>query len=315
MEQEIKTFFVTGAVRSGTTLLRLLLGHHPAISRCEEMEFVAEYYRHNRKPIDVGAYAEFLQHDRGFRLSKYTINPLLNFEQLAKDFLQQQGLRSGDVNLISATVHNDFSVLPELYEDARYIYLRRDPREVAQSCVQMGWSGTAWHGVDFWLTAQQEWELLKQQVPESHRIEISFEDLIHSSQSVLQLLCQFLQIEYDPVMLDIEKDTTYTRPDPNQARSWRDFPEHTVRQVETRLGRDQLMQAGYQPSDYPPLSQGKLSVGFIAVADVLNRIQFRIKRYGLSLWIQGALSRRFAPLTLKRSVQMKIDAIDNNHMK
>ena len=31
-------FFLVGAVRSGTTLLRLLLGNHPRICRCEEFE-------------------------------------------------------------------------------------------------------------------------------------------------------------------------------------------------------------------------------------------------------------------------------------
>ena len=33
-------FFLVGAVRSGTTVLRLMLGHHREICKCEEMEYV-----------------------------------------------------------------------------------------------------------------------------------------------------------------------------------------------------------------------------------------------------------------------------------
>ena len=60
-------FFVVGAVRSGTTLLRLMLGHHPKICRCDEFEYVATAISGRSDWPDVKTYVAQLPWHRDFR--------------------------------------------------------------------------------------------------------------------------------------------------------------------------------------------------------------------------------------------------------
>ncbi len=315
MERTSERFFLTGSLRSGTTLLRLLLGHHPDICTCDEMEFVAEYYLDHEPAISMEAYWAYLEFERNFRMTDFEIDKSLDFYELADSFLMQQRERSGGARVVGATVHHAFSVLPSIYPDARYIHLLRDPREVAQSCVKMGWAGNAYYGVGTWQRAQQQWALLQERVPASHRLEVRFEDLVRDSDQVLTEICNFLGVTYTEEMLEIDKDTTYSRPNPAEAKSWRDFPSHIVRQVEARLGAQTLRAEGYALSDYPALSSSGLMRGWLKVDNILNRILFRIRRYGFWLWLKGVISRRLPGDSLERSVQLEIDAIDSAFLK
>lgn len=309
-------FFLVGAVRSGTTVLRLLLGHHPDICRCEEMEFVATPLADwGGKIADMDSYRCYLALDRGFRMSGYRINPDLEFEDLARDFLEQRRKEDG-CPIVGATVHNHFDRLLDIWPDAKFIFMSRDPRDVARSCVQMGWAGTAWGGSQFWIDAQDQWERLSARVPATRRHVVRFEDLIASSTEVLKELCAFLGTSYDPAMLDIERDTTYRRPDPAESRSWRDSAEPAeVRQVETRIGVQQIEAAGYAQSGEPPLRMTSFRLAAIWAQDIGVRVRFRAARYGWSLWLAGVVSRRLPVRSWRESVRLRMDAIENQFLK
>jgi hypothetical protein len=142
-------FFVVGAVRSGTTVLRLMLGHHPQICRCDEFEYVTSAIAGRSGWPDTAEYVRDLPRHRDFRQSGFRIETSLPFPELARDFLVQR--RSADARrLVGATVHNHFDELPRIWPGARYIHLSRDPRDVARSCVDMGWGGNAWSALAIW---------------------------------------------------------------------------------------------------------------------------------------------------------------------
>lgn len=308
-------FFVVGSVRSGTTLLRLMLGQHSQICRCEEMDFITGDLIDANIMRDPSQYVRKLRLHRGFRLSGYDIDESLTFPEMAESFLAQR--RAMDEKpLFGATVHHHFDHLPQLWPDARFIYLRRDPRDVSRSCVQMGWAGSTWHASDFWINAEEAWTKLDELVPQHNRMVIKFEDLVSECPARLQEICGFLDVEYEPDMMEIEFSGTYSRPDPKNARSWKtDASADEIAQVETRLGPERIKAAGYALSGNPLLSVNAYQRSRIALQNVCTRVAFRAERYGMGLWLQGVISRRLPFRNLRERIQIRIDRIDNLHMK
>ena len=253
LPDETQPFFLVGSIRAGTTMLRLMLEHHSKICRCHEMEYVASAIVGREEWPDVHSYARDLPRHYDFRNSGFVANASLTFPDLARDLFAQ--LRAADGKVVAgAAVHNHFDELTRIWPEARFIHLERDPRDVARSCVATGWAaGNVWAATDIWIAADDAWQRLKAQVPESRRIELKFEDVVAQPEIELERICRFLGVSYEASMLDIEHDTTYRRPSKRDARSWRDdAPPQDVRIMEARFGT-RLTRAGYAPSGLPPL--------------------------------------------------------------
>ncbi|MCE9659303.1 MAG: sulfotransferase [Burkholderiales bacterium] len=311
-------FFLVGAPRSGTTVLRLLLGHHPRICRCDEIEYVASAIAGRTDWPEVASYVRDLPQHIDFRSSGFVPDASLSFPELVNDFFVQ--LRAADgCELAGATVHNHFDELLRIWPDARFIHLDRDPRDVARSCVAMGWAGNAWAGAEFWMRADAAWSRLCAVLPEDRRLEVKFDGLASDAEAELSRITAFLGVDFDPEMLEIERDTTYRRPHPRGACSWRDdASEDEVRQVEARLG-PRLLAAGHAPSGLPPLRLSPLGRVALQLGHRIGRMRSSQKRYGLLLWAAASLARRLAPLegfrAPRRRARAAMDAIDETRLK
>jgi hypothetical protein len=308
-------FFVVGAVRSGTTLLRLLLGHHPRICRCDEFEYVATAISGRTEWPDSDKYADQLPLHRDFREAGYRVDRTRAFPDIAREFLVQRQ-RMDARELVGATVHNHFDELLRIWPDAKFIHLGRDPRDVARSCVEMGWNGNAWAAVEIWIRSEDAWQRIRKQVPADRLLEVEFEDLVADAEKALRRVTAFLGVEYDPAMLEIEKDTTYRRPSPRASRSWRDdASKFDVRAMEARLGA-RLAQAGYAASGEPALQISGLRELGLRLTDRYGRMRFSIRRYGAALWVSSFVSRRLLPIsTWRNRTKLAIDRIDERHLK
>ncbi len=308
-------FFLVGAVRSGTTLLRLLLGHHPQICRCDEFEYVATAISGSADWPDVDDYVMQLSRRRDFRCTGYQPDKSLAFPDLARDLLAQCQALDGKP-IVGATVHNHFDELLRLWPTARFIHLARDPRDIARSCVEMGWNGNAWAGTETWVRSQDAWKRIQQQVPADRLLEVEFADLTSDAENVLRRVTAFLGVDYVPEMMEIEKDTTYRRPSKRASRSWRDdASELEIRQMESRLG-DRLTQAGYAPSGLPPLRISPLDAFALRQADRFGRLRFAMRRYGAAVWIGSLVGNRLLPIpALRNRTQLAIDRIDERNLK
>ena len=149
--------FLVGSERSGTTLLRLMLDHHPEIAFEKEFDFVVTEVSDTGELPAVDAYLDWIADVRG---ANYAIDPALGYRELVNDFLRQKQAASGGKPHVGATIHRNFDRLRFLWPDARYIHLVRDPRDVARSVVQKGWAGNVYQGSEFWIQAESCWDSL-----------------------------------------------------------------------------------------------------------------------------------------------------------
>lgn len=306
--------FLVGAERSGTTVLRLMLDCHPQIAWCDEFEYAVD-----RIPDGGGwprndEYYQWLETHRIFQDSGFAIDRRLSYPQLINSFLCQKRDRVGKP-LIGATVHRHFDRLLQIWPDARFIHLIRDGRDVARSCIGMGWAGNVWTGVERWIEAELLWPKLSSVLPAQRQIEINYENLILDPVKVLTRLCDFIGIPYDQAMLSYAQATTYDVPDPSLIRQWqRKLSDREIQLVESRIA-NMLVERGYELSGLPPLIVSPAIERKLRLQDSWARRRFRIQRNGLSLILSDYLSRNLRLTQWQQLVKLKLNAIERAHLK
>src|SRR5262245_30413355 len=198
---------VYGALRSGSTLLRLMINAHPKLSCSGEHDFL---FDHIRESYD----REALSADRIFRASGVHFPIGKDGRDAAADMIAQ--LKS-DVLIL----HRNLGQLLDLFPDCRIIHLLRDARDVARSSVGMGWAGNVNHGVTHWLETEQAWERHASLLNPSNVLTLRYEDLITDPIAKLTEVALFCGQPFDGAMLSYPKDSTYAAPNPSLVDQWR----------------------------------------------------------------------------------------------
>ena len=274
-------FFLVGSERSGTTLLRLMLSHHPRIECAPEFEFLVEPLAHTAPPPaggepswpELARVHDWLSTNRIFLPHDLTIDPSLDYRALMQSFVTQYCERSGK-EVHGATCHKHFDRLGWIWPDVRLVHLLRDGRDVARSCIGMGWAGNVWYGAERWLDAERLWDDLQAVVPEERRIELRYEDLLAGPERELGRVCAFLGTEYDPAMMDYAEASTYSRPDPSLAQQWkRKLSSEELSLLETRMG-DMLRRRGYEGERRSAGSRRDLATAHARRAEPLPSLPF-----------------------------------------
>lgn len=307
--------FLVGAERSGTTVLRLMLDHHPQIAFNGEFEYAVDLVSDNGSWPEMDRYYEWLETNRIFLGSGFEIDRSLSYPQLMNSFLCQKRDRAGKP-LVGATVHRHFNRLLDIWPDARFIHILRDGRDVARSNIGMGWAGNVWTGVDRWVEVEQLWARLKQIIPENRRTELTYEELISEYVPVLKRLCEFIGVPYDEAMLSYPETSPYELPDQkyNQSNWRKKLSEYEIRLVESKV-RNMLEERGYELSGLPPLMVNGTTKLRVKLQDKLERIKFRVNRNGLGLFIEDYLSRHLGSKKWQKAVEIKIVNIQQTRMR
>ncbi len=306
---------LVGSLRSGTTLLNLMLDHHPRVSFAGEFEAAVMQMTAPGWP-DLEAYYRYLETDRMFNSwegEPLRIDESLSYPELVRDLFRQ--MHTGkEADVRGVVIHSHFDRCPEIWPNARYVHLVRDGRDVARSCVQMGWAGNVYHAVTIWLEAEARWERLCSITRPEQRIEVRHEDLVRDPKAALTRICEFLGVPYDAHMLSYSEDTTYSAPDVSLLQQWkRKLTPREVRQVELRAG-DLLVRRGYELSGHPLPEMGRLEHLWCKADHRLNRMRTSIHRYGLPLWSAHQLTR-FGPHVIRRHVRAKMNEVELRHLK
>jgi hypothetical protein len=306
--------FLVGAERSGTTLLRLLLDHHPEIAWSSEFEYSVDKLPGDAGFPDMDGYLQWLQRDRIFRMHGWQIDGALPYPALMDSFLRQ---KRGRKKVIGATVHRNFKKLLRIWPHARFIYLLRDGRDVARSWVAMGWSGNMWSAMDGWLAAELGWQELRATLPEDRWIEIRHEDLVSEPAKTLTRICLFLGTEFDEAMFEYVRTpgTTYQLPDSRLAQQWKNKQsQDEIRQAEARAGA--LLHArGYELSGLPPLEITPAMERHLRLQNRMARLKHRVGEYGWPLTVGAAVSRRLRLCPMQYYFEARINRIVNANLK
>lgn len=304
---------IVGSLRSGTTLLRLLIDHHPEISIFGEFEMSVAHAVGDQWP-ELSRFHQILANDRVMQDYGFYVDTSLDYPQLIYSFLEQAYDRNPKL-FIGASVHSQIDLLPQLWPKAKFIHLIRDPRDVARSCIGMGWVGNVHEGVKYWIEAEHCWTAVCAQTPAENRLVVRYEDLVRTPILVLTSICEFIGVDYHPDMLEIEADTTYSCPDARYAEQWKTkLSEQEIGWVEYQCG--DLMQArSYDLHHFPTHQPSALELFGIKLQNRQYRIQFNIKRWGLINWFLFTLSKRTGPKSFRDIMQNRINQITRAYLK
>lgn len=303
--------FLVGAERSGTTLLRLMLSHHPQMSFDSE----SEYLVNAMPPVGLPsreAFVRHLQQDRVFQYKKREIRPDLDVTELANDILAQKA-GGRQVEVYGGTVHMHFDRLLRIWPNARFIHLVRDGRDVAASTIPMGWCGNMYIGISRWLEAEELWDGLVQALPATRHMTLTYEALVTAPVSELTRICRFVGLDYDPAMLSYDANSTYSKPNSRSLDKWKSLPRREVAAAESR-GAAWLVRHGYELSG-PVQAPGPLTKFYYSVHDRWGRMRFSQNRLSFRLWLERLIATRIGGTKWRDSVRQRERAIINRHLQ
>lgn len=306
--------FLVGSERSGTTLLRLMLDHHPSLAFQYESEYMVQYVGENGELPDPQTVVGRLSTDRIFLSTGFSSDVSGGYLNMVNDWLDQKRRRDGKP-IVGATIHKHYDRLPYLMPKARYIHLLRDGRDVSRSCVAMGWYGNTYAACDHWVEALEEWKKVCERVPAEQRLEVRYEDLITNPIETLSMICEFLELPFSQAIFEYVDQSTYSYPDPKLIYQWiSKLSGRELNILEGKIG-PQLTSNGYRLSGEPTVLLTAAEQKRMYKRDASGRRKFRIKRFGLKLVALDVLSRRLGLQGLQNRVRLKLNAIEETHLK
>jgi len=305
-------FFLAGTVRSGSTFLRLMLNSHPGITNPGECDFLFDVVDDEGRYPSIDAYHHFLSTNRIFLAKHLNVDPGLPYPVLVSSFIEQFGQ---DHSKLVMNIHRHFHRVPYVLPDARYIHLLRDPRDVARSCMGMGWAGNVYYGVDIWIDAERSWDKLKQTLRDDQYLEIKYEELLEDVEVGLGRICRFLGLAYSSQMLDYAKSSTYDKPDKSLSYQWKKkFSQHELALVEDKVG-DLLVARGYELSGYTPVKPGLIERLALNYENRKYRVRHQLKRYGIRLYVMNRIANKFGLRSMREACIARMNKIDLNYLK
>ncbi len=220
-------FFLIGAARSGNTLLRALLVGHPEIAippesyvlprvveKWEQLSFLRwddlvrvvigtfqshpEFHTWN---IDLSAvYPKALAIDVKHRSLAAIID--LVYRHYANEAFP--GARVwGDKTPFNT---ENYRAILRLFPQARYIHILRDGRDAVSSSLEAGLTeGDVERACREWLLRVRSARALSRRVDSSRFLEVRYEDLVTDPRSVLQGVCDFLEVPFEEQLMSHER--------------------------------------------------------------------------------------------------------------
>jgi Sulfotransferase family len=206
-------FFIIGAMRSGTTLLRLMLAAHHRLAIPPESHFLPELLKFEQSSGQLADSREKV------------IAWLVAHRRLADFGLGADWIRAALAKLepfttrsIACTVFNEYArrqgksrwgdktpryraFVPELsalFPSAKFIHMIRDGRDTALSCLSTPFWPMSWTTACYlWRDSLREaWEGRRAVAPELY-LEVRYEELLEDSATTLQRVLSFLGEEFD----------------------------------------------------------------------------------------------------------------------
>ena len=206
-------FFIVGCGRSGTTLLRTMLNQHSQLAIPLESLFITDYLRAApdtppdkfRKLITQ----EYEFHEWGIPFSPADFDGCVT----ALDFIDQAHAlymrQYGKIRWGQKTPRfvRYGALLKQHYPGAKFIHVIRDPRAVVNSLIRSNvHHSNALFAARRWLRDTSAGLKLEETYPGPRDVlRLRYEDFISHTAETLQQVCAFLDVPFEPAMLDYHK--------------------------------------------------------------------------------------------------------------
>lgn len=217
----ITPFFIIGAQRSGTTLLRLILNAHSKIAIPEEgtfwMPLIRSLHKNYDAPINektLRNYIKYIRQNEAFKVWQLSLDNALarlNYEKgiTIRDLMQSLYTEYAIANNKSMwgdktpSFFRKISELSMIFPNARFIHIVRDGRDVYLSMRgrEQGRENIAVAALE-WKYKVQKVRGLLEQLPQERRFEVNYEDILRLPERKVLEICNFLGIDYEESMMD-----------------------------------------------------------------------------------------------------------------
>lgn len=307
-----RLIFLCGSLRAGTTLTRLLLQQHPAITARGESDFYFDGIAAAGGLAAPGAAAGLIAELGRSRISRAQGIAAPAGGQVAEMVRALASAQAPAEGHLLLTLHRHFDLAAAVFPGAAFVHLVRDPRDVALSAMQMGWAGTAYHGLGPFIDAETSWRRAAPRLENARVVEFSFEGLTDAPELTLRRILAGIGLDFDPAVLD-PKGTTYSRPTGRQKDAWRakispaEVAAMHHRLASIGIGGDYGLTPATAPS--APLQLQ------LRIKDVVGRQRFSLERYGLRLWLADHVARRVGPAGFRARIAQAREAVAIQHLK
>lgn len=299
-----------GALRSGSTLVHLMLGGHPKLLCTGECDFLFDHVVQNGQSWQIDR--ERLSKSRFFAAARIPLPQSDDAKTAVAEMIAS--LQAHGSGRLLVVLHRHLDLAYKLLGPLDTLHLVRDPRDVARSSVEIGFAGIYEFGADHWRRTEMLWRR-SGSLPGIRRKEFKYEDLVVDPVAELTAICRFLGVPFDDGVFDYTRTTTYSYPDPALCEQWRTRVSRAqVARLEARLGQA-LADAGYAPSGFRVQSSflhGELALRIRNRAMIWRRM---LGLYGILPPVLRGLGRRLGVRKLEYIGQSRIDAVDERIVK
>jgi len=204
--------FVCGVTRSGTTLLRLMLDSHPEVAIPGETHWVPKLikaFERSKQSADDAAdlvidhkrWGDFHLDAEEVRAQIRALHPITAADVIRtfySIYTQREGKsRYGDK---TPGYIQEMRRIQRVLPEARFVHIIRDGRDVSLSHMRMNWGPETYaESAKLWRNRIRKARKMAPSI--DHYTEVRFEDLVADTEGVLRRVCEFIELDFDPVML------------------------------------------------------------------------------------------------------------------
>ncbi len=223
---QIPMFFIVGRSRSGTTLLRTLFDAHPNVIMPFESPFIwVLRNKYGKRKYWTKKHLTSFYHDLYKTNWKFKLWPV-DKEKLLSDLLSLEG--KTDYLTVCKCVHANYistfqkkeikwigdknpkysirlKTIEKMFPEVRYVHIIRDYRDHLYSMLKVNFLGSVIPEILYqWKYSARTVESFRKKNPEKI-ISIRYEELAKEPERVFGEICRFLNIPYEPSVLDFYK--------------------------------------------------------------------------------------------------------------
>ncbi len=214
----MKSFFILGVERSGTTLLRLIMDAHSQIAIPFETMVLIDFalkvkqdYNNLTTHFDRERLARDLLATRCFRMwnprvqfKDIDLNNCHGFGDIVDSIFSVYAEKQGKCiwGEKSPTYESHLFLLNKLFPESKFINLIRDGRDVVQSLMKQQWGPNSFMpAFNRWIRLVESSRKMGLMLPSERYIEVRYEDIVQDPETTVQNICCFLEVPYEKEML------------------------------------------------------------------------------------------------------------------